>query len=75
MSSLGDLISDIILESGPTDPPKDHGFAFWEFIYGLLKIVGIFFALLILLAIVFIVLEYLNIPIFEWLFGISYMSN
>ena len=71
MSSLGDLIDDIILESGPTDSSKDHGFAFWEFMFGVFKVIGILFALLILLGVVVSALEFFNIPVLEWLFGAS----
>ena len=71
MSSLGDLIGDIILESGPTDSSKDHGFAFWEFVFGVFKVIGILIALLILLIAVIGALEYFNIPVLEWIFGAS----
>lgn len=74
MSSLGDMWDDMWLSAGETDSSKDHGFGFWEFIFGLMKIIGILFGVLILLGIIMIALEYCNIPVFEWLFGVSYMS-
>ena len=71
MSSLGDMWDDMWLEAGETDSSKDHGFAFWEFVFGLFKIVGILFGILILLSILIVVLEYFDSPIIDWLMELT----
>ena len=66
MSSIGDIISDILLESGETENSKDHGFAFYEFLGKLLKIVAIAFVVVILFIVLILVLEHYDSPILDW---------
>lgn len=72
MSSLGDMWDNMWLEAGETDPSHDHGFGFWEFMFGLLKIVGIIIGILILLGVVISVLEYFNIPAIDWVINLLF---
>lgn len=67
MSSLGDMWDDMWNEAGDSGSSGDHGFALMEFIFGLMKIVGIVIGILFLLGVVICVLEYFNIPATEWL--------
>ena len=70
MSSLGDLWDDMWLEAGDSGSSSDHGFAFWEFVFGVFKIIGILFGVLILIGLVISALEYFNIPAIEWIMNI-----
>ena len=71
MSSLGDMWDDMWNDAGDAGSSSDHGFAFWEFVFGLLKIVGVLFGVLILLAITIVLLDYFNSPIIDWLINIT----
>lgn len=70
MSSLGDMWDDMWLEAGDSGSSGDHGFAFYEFLFGLFKIVGILFGVVILIGLVISALEYFNIPALDWIMNL-----